>query len=497
MTSDHLYKPMSIHALPITTIILLALACHPTDEIDDERGSEDSSGTTMSTTESPDSNPADGADSADSADETGELPPSGPCEDAPPPQSDQTGTPTELRTWDANVGIVSVAVDNGGNRFIAGRYANTITFGDQVMQAESESSQFVAALTPDGELSWFHELSGERAFVRTVDVDQDGAVYLSGVFSTQVFFDGDLLGDAPGMTSLSDFPMFAKLDGTTGQLVWFRTMTAEGANSDSPHILPLDDGGLLFSVAHRSGLWTFGNDAPFGTPFGVTLAKIDGDGGLAWRIPIQASLGGFVESAGIVAVDGLYVGAVATRDEPAMMSITVDGEQLSNEHDVTSYLVHVDANGEVVDSEVVAATSDLQVRAIAATTCSDLILAGASTSSVDIGGGEIAPGMFVLRRALDGSHRWSVTTGLGYVSDLVMDGYGQPTIRSGDRLTTLSASGELLWSLDYDIGSMSGGALDPTGGFVLVGDFWTLDIPPLPAMPFDGIPRGHMIDLAP
>ncbi len=501
--------------LPVVTIAFLTLACRPTDRDEDgsEQGSSSSSSgstTGMSTTDpSPQPSSSGPMDGADSTSQSGEQPPLGPCEDDPaPPRGDQTGMPIAQRTWEAGASLFDVAVDDeGGDRILVGRYSDTITFGDQVMQADPDSvAGFVGSLSASGELSWFRGLRSSKLYLPVVRTGQGGAVYVSGGFGAEVFIDDQLHGESPWEDPPWEQTLFARFDGATGQLLWFSALTSEFAQADHAEILPLDDGGLLVSIALQPGSWMFGTDGPFETPFGVMVAKLDHDGELAWRLLIESSLGGLVNTAGLVAVEGGYVAALSTSTEQAStMSITVDGEELSNGHDITSYLVHLDANGDVTGSEVVAATSDLRVTDMATTACSDLVLVGDDPGGVDLGGGELPPGTFVLRRTLDGDHRWSVGVDSDHIKGVVVDDYGQPTVSAvvwpdNDRVERLSVDGELVWSFSYSNGTAGGGkeaVLDPMGGVILVGTAYNLDIPPLPGVPQDSVSRGYMIDLAP
>jgi hypothetical protein len=89
----------------------------------------------------------------------------------------------------------SIAVDGAGNRYVAGTFQGTASFGDgagaTTLSSRGGSDVFVAKYAPSGALIWARQIGGpEPDGGFGVAVARDGAVYATGDFRGTARFDG-------------------------------------------------------------------------------------------------------------------------------------------------------------------------------------------------------------------------------------------------------------------------------------------------------------------
>ncbi|EAY25760.1 RHS repeat-associated core domain-containing protein [Microscilla marina] len=111
----------------------------------------------------------------------------------------------------------NMEVDQAGNAYLLGNFADTSTFSGQTIESKGLQDFFVAKYTPTGTLAWIKSGggSGNESVQTKAVVDAAGNVYLAGYFNQNISFDGQQL-----TSSTSIFDMFVVKYNAQGSLQW-------------------------------------------------------------------------------------------------------------------------------------------------------------------------------------------------------------------------------------------------------------------------------------
>jgi hypothetical protein len=148
---------------------------------------------------------------------------------------------------------VSVAVTGSGEVYYTGYFGGTIDFGGGALASPASSSDiFVASFDSFGGHRWSKRFGGTLADVgRSVAVDQQGNVYVTGYFYDVVDFGG---GPLPSVAGTSD--IFVASFDSTGAHRWSGSFG--GAGVDRAHSVAVDSGGAVYVTGEVEGSVDFG-----------------------------------------------------------------------------------------------------------------------------------------------------------------------------------------------------------------------------------------------
>ena len=83
--------------------------------------------------------------------------------------------------WDMDA---KIEADQSGNIFVTGHFKDTVDFGTQSLISKGEFDCFIAKYNSNGDLVWLKQIHGLRdQRVSDMDVDRNGNIYLTGLFS--------------------------------------------------------------------------------------------------------------------------------------------------------------------------------------------------------------------------------------------------------------------------------------------------------------------------
>jgi hypothetical protein len=129
-----------------------------------------------------------------------------------------------------------IAVDGNGNVFITGFFNDVATFGSVTLTSTKESDIYLAKYSTAGDLQWAQKAGGLFSDAgRSVAVDKNGSVFLTGTFHTLATIGGQSLTSKGGTDTF-----LAKFD-QNGALQWLRQ--AGGAMDDAVGDVAVDDAG--------------------------------------------------------------------------------------------------------------------------------------------------------------------------------------------------------------------------------------------------------------
>ena len=120
--------------------------------------------------------------------------------------------------------VLSVAVDEAGNVFVAGSFEGTLDLGGAPLQSKGGTDVFVAAFAADGKALWARSFgsSGEEA-ATAIAAAAGGAVVVAGTF-TQLLS----IGQSGLLNEGGEDAFVARLDAATGAPEWARRLGRDG-----------------------------------------------------------------------------------------------------------------------------------------------------------------------------------------------------------------------------------------------------------------------------
>ena len=187
-----------------------------------------------------------------------------------------------------------ITADNSGNCYITGCFYFTAQFGSLSVTSIGNSDIFIAKYDPAGNISWLEKAGGSAGNDAGNAISADGyaSIYLTGVFYSMAYFDGDTLISAGSADVFT-----AKYD-TAGHVMWARN--GGGTNEDSGHDLALDRNGHLYIAGNFDGTASFGSSMinSFGGA-GLFTVKYDTSGNVIWAQQASGGSGSTIFCNGI------------------------------------------------------------------------------------------------------------------------------------------------------------------------------------------------------
>lgn len=252
-----------------------------------------------------------------------------------------------VQCWD-------MAVDNYGNTYSVGRFLYSADFDpgtdEYIVSATGTSSDvYITKFDPSGTLVWMRHFAGptwNRA--NGIVVDDDGSVYVIGIFTGEM--DIDPVSGSDIKTSAGGYDVFVCKLASDGRTEWFRQI---GGTEDihSTRGLHIDDSGNLLVSGRFAGVADF--DYPAGNGVMTSkgsgdafLLKLDQDGNIIW---VQ-TLGGPGNEFAYYAIQGqesniYWTGIFSDSIEVATSSGIV---KLRSNGGTDVFLAMLDADGELL-----------------------------------------------------------------------------------------------------------------------------------------------------
>jgi hypothetical protein len=326
--------------------------------------------------------------------------------------------------------ILGVAVDPGGNAYVAGSVGSrTVDFGGGAMANQWGTSIFLVGLDATGGYRWARLFGGDSIYdsARAVGVDREGNAYLAGDFKTDtVDFGGGPLRSGAFVASFD----------AAGQHRWSESFST------------LEDGALAVDLAGNSyfACTTTENWQSY-------LRSFDALGAVRWsREFTHADLVSAYDVAlggdGNVYVVGRFEatpvcyhqqelvncdGSGKTVTEVIPAKVNLGGEDLLSQASYTPFAASFDPEQGTHRWSITlpGIASDYwywPIDTVAGDVSGNVLLAGVYGSPVDLGGGTLpwsgGDHRFLLGLASDLSHRWSVGYAAAAVTSIAVDAIG-------------------------------------------------------------------------
>ncbi|MDD3235233.1 MAG: SBBP repeat-containing protein, partial [Candidatus Cloacimonetes bacterium] len=245
-----------------------------------------------------------------------------------------------MANWNYGLGI---AVDNAANVYVTGSFQLSVAFGANTLICTGDKDIFVAKLDSTGNWLWAKSADGEGGSGggdgRSIAVDSNSNVYLTGSIHEKVYFGSIILGSSTGNTEDNIF--VAKLD-SAGNWLWAKD--AGGSAWDYSCGIALDGTGNCYVTGY------FWGDAYFGgitiTSLGQTdifVAKLDSAGNWLWAQRAGGTLNYDYDEGSDIAVDS--VGNVYFTGYFSGTSASFGSNSLTSNGTKDSFVAKLDSGG--------------------------------------------------------------------------------------------------------------------------------------------------------
>lgn len=166
--------------------------------------------------------------------------------------------------------IYSLAADNQGNLVAAGYFTGAATIGSSPISAQGNEDILLAKFNgSSGELLWVKSEGGSNYDnARSVELDSNGNIYVTGHFTTSVSF-----GEFGLTTEMNNPDVFVVKYGSDGEVIWAKS--AGGLENDWGKSLILGSTGIVHITGSFNGTATFGS---------TTFTGAGNDDSFVWRI---------------------------------------------------------------------------------------------------------------------------------------------------------------------------------------------------------------------
>ena len=177
-----------------------------------------------------------------------------------------------------NAGGRAISSDDFENTYIAGSFEGNILIDTVVFNSTTAPNNdvFISKFSPSGALIWAKQFGGiGDDYARGIDIDASGNIYVSGVFSNSIDFDGLIL-TAAGSSDI----FLIKMD-SNGNIIWGKKIGNNGAEEGCE--IEVNENGEVFITGGFSQSITLGltnfNSIGFRDVF---TAKLDSSGNFIW-----------------------------------------------------------------------------------------------------------------------------------------------------------------------------------------------------------------------
>lgn len=144
----------------------------------------------------------------------------------------------------------NIAVDGEGNTYMTGQFAGKAFFDVTEIQSTGAENMFLAKFDAEGKAVWVSQGGGQKHDEgRSVKIDGDGNVYVTG------YFQGSATFGATALESSGDLDMFLAKYSASGDLLWVKKAGGEGY--DRGYALDLDADGNVYVVGQFTRLAFF------------------------------------------------------------------------------------------------------------------------------------------------------------------------------------------------------------------------------------------------
>ena len=310
---------------------------------------------------------------------------------------DQAGEPMWIRQCGGTESdeAYGIAVDPSGNVYVTGYISGKADFSGVILNSSLARDFFLAKYNKDGDLVWVKKQEGDNDdYGKSVCVDRNGNVYVSGVFHGKLVLGGKTV-EPKGKLNV-----FIYKYTSTGDFLWGRTGEGEGSNQVAE--INVDHSGNVYMGGTFEGKAGF--DKKFIVSVGnkdVFLVKYNTDGVIQWLKRGGSAIGEdklssiAVDSSENIFISGSFSGTAS-----------FDKKQLKSKGSDDLFLVKYSKEGNVLWAVQSGGKGNEHSQAMELDHAGNIYIAGNFNSSFTFGSSKINSigdwDVFVLKYAPDG-----------------------------------------------------------------------------------------------
>jgi hypothetical protein len=208
--------------------------------------------------------------------------------------------------------LTVVRVDRRNNKYVAGDFSGTSTFGTTTFTSAGGTDGFVVKYRSDGSFGWAVQIGG-GGYDQALDMGFDGNenVFVSGTFTDGAIF-GSIHGTSKTVSGSGNNIFLAKYD-PSGTLLWVQTGLSGGGNNEGFGIAVNPASGVVYITGRAQGDLTFsssnGHTNVVGGPgnWHVYLVKYDSPGNFQWGEVNSSGINSFATAVAFDSADNAYV----------------------------------------------------------------------------------------------------------------------------------------------------------------------------------------------
>jgi len=228
----------------------------------------------------------------------------------------------------------AVSTDATGNVYVTGSFGETVDFdpgtGSSILTATNNGSIFIQKFDLNGNLLWAKSTEGTGStFGKSIDIDNSGNIYITGLFLQTVDFDPGTGTFNLTSQQTNGWDIFIQKLDANGNFNWVKAMNGNGLKL--PNAITIDNSGNVYSTGD------FFDSVDFDPGTGVTnftanfrdsyVQKLDVNGNLLWVKQIGADRSFSIASdvSGNVYITGAFGGTVDFDPGSGVFNMTANG----------------------------------------------------------------------------------------------------------------------------------------------------------------------------
>ncbi len=325
--------------------------------------------------------------------------------------------------------------------FTAGVVALDLTYGSETVSRGSSSGivGYVSRAAADGTPLWIERFASDvKTSIDDMKALSNGDVVVLGEFRGTID-----LSNGPVTASGSQDVFLMRLDGSTGQIVWAKTLSSSVSASVGRLAITANDD-IIFTSNYTGTVNLDGNiSVAQGSSTDMYVARLSADGSVQWSNSYGDDAKDTVNDVDVDSVGNIYL--VGSFEE----NLTVDTETASSPMTTSSVLIKLTASGKLISLKKIGGDSyDAAVR-IAIDPADNVVISGIFAEEIDFNGTPLSAtdefDIFLASYDSDGTYLWSrqIIAELGTIINLLEINATGNIIAAGPTFAPINLGGGL------------------------------------------------------
>jgi hypothetical protein len=241
-----------------------------------------------------------------------------------------------------------ITLDEEGNVFITGWFAEEIQFGDIILESYGSYDMFVVKYNNEGDVQWGRRAGGDLDdYGNRLTVNIEGDVIISGSFRGSAHF-----GESETIESYGDRDIFIALYGNDGTFYWVEQYGGKG--EDRGYGIDCDAFGNIYFTGFFNGICFFGDHEIYSPAItSIYVTKLNAGGEFQWTKIAHGGANDFargyglsVDQSGNAYTTGFFTSCLTYPEDGLTMDAT------GGQYDFDIYINKFNSEGDLIWSEL-------------------------------------------------------------------------------------------------------------------------------------------------